>query len=292
MTGRPVFPGDFPDPFVLVADGTYWAYATNIAGVDVQVMSSKDLTRWQHHGTALPALPRWASPGHTWAPSVLARDDTYVLFYTVREPASGCQVISSAVAPGPGGPFTDDSAGPLIFQREMGGSIDPSPFVDADGRAYLLWKADANAIGRRSSIWGQLLADDGRALAGRATTLLSVDRRWEQPLIEAPALVRYDDLLYLFYSAGRWETAGYSVGYALGHDPLGRYRKQTRSGPWFGSDDEVAGPGGQEFFTGLDGLPRMAYHGWQPGVVGYPHGARSLRIASVAFDGAVPGLLW
>ena len=39
----------------------------------------------------------------------------------------------------------DMSTAPLIYQLSLGGSIDPSPFVDADGAAYLVWKADANA---------------------------------------------------------------------------------------------------------------------------------------------------
>ena len=43
-------------------------------------------------------------------------------------------------------PFIDRSSEPLIFQHRRGGSIDPSPFVDDDGRAYLLWKSDDNAL--------------------------------------------------------------------------------------------------------------------------------------------------
>ena len=33
---------------------------------------------------------------------------------------------------------------------------------------------------------------------------------------------------------------------------------------------------------------RMAYHGWQPGQIGYPGGARTLRLATVAFPDATP----
>lgn len=283
-----MYPSDFPDPFVLLADGSYYAYATNAAGFNVQVMSSTDLTSWQHLGDALPALPKWAQPGNTWAPSVLPRGDGFVLYYTARHPSSGRQAISAATSSQPAGPFVDDSTEPLIFQLDQGGSIDASPFVDPDGAGYLFWKADANAIHQPSSLWGRQLADDGLSLLGTATSLLTYDCGWEDPLIEAPSVVYSDGTYFLFYSANWWASAGYSIGYAIGYDPLGPYEKVTTSGPWFGSDPDVAGPGGQEFFTDAGGSLQMAYHGWQPGVTGYPKGVRTLRISGVEFDNGTP----
>jgi beta-xylosidase len=283
-----LYPGDFPDPFVLLVDGDYYAYATNAAGFNVQLMSSTDLTTWQHLGDALPALPGWAQAGNTWAPTVLQRGDGFVLYYTAREPASGRQAISAATASRPQGPFIDTSTQPLIFQLDQGGSIDASPFVDPDGTGYLFWKADANALHRPSSLWGQQLADDGQSLLGTATSLLTYGGGWEDPLIEAPSVVYSDGTYFVFYSGNWWASAGYAIGYAIGYDPLGPYQRITTSGPWFGSDQAVAGPGGQEFFTDVQGGLKMAYHGWQPGVVGYPRGVRSLRITGIAFDNGTP----
>ena len=198
-----------------------------------------------------------------------------------------------ATASQPQGPFTDASSGPLVFQLDQGGSIDPSPFTDGDGRRYLLWKADANALHRPSSLWGQQLSDDGLGLLGSATHMLDYDAAWEAPLIEAPAVVGSGRDYYLFYSANDWASANYAVGYAMGSAPLGPYIKVTGDGPWFGSDPEVAGPGGQEFFVDAAGALGMAYHGWQPGRIGYPGGARTLRIAHLSFDGGgVPALSW
>lgn len=290
MSAAPVYPGDFPDPFVLLVGGTYYAYATNSGPVNVQIMSSSDLTTWRYLGDALPTLPGWAQTGNTWAPSVLARDDGFVLYYTLRHPSSGRQAISAATSSRPEGPFVDTSAKPLIFQLDLGGSIDPSPFVDGGGAAYLLWKADANAVNQPSSLWGQLLAGDGLSLLGRATQVLTYDAGWEDPLIEAPSLVYSDGRYFLFYSANWWASADYAIGYAVGNNPLGPYSKVTTDGPWFASDGDVAGPGGQEFFADGGGGLHMAYHGWQPGVVGYPQGARSLRISGVTFVSGAPGL--
>src|SRR5258706_4490866 len=162
----PVFDGDFPDPFVLVSGGRYFVYGTQTGDLNVQVMESADLARWEHRGEALPELPRWAARGRTWSPAVLEREGGFALYYAVRHQGAGRQCISVATGSDPAGPFVDRSEGPLIFQEDRGGSIDPSPFVDAGGTAYLLWKSDDNAIGRSPSLWGGPLQPHGRGLAG------------------------------------------------------------------------------------------------------------------------------
>lgn len=283
-------PGDFADPFVLRVGNRYYAYATQVGDINVQVMTSPDLERWEHLGDALPSLPAWAAPGRTWAPVVLARDHGHVLYYTVREPSSDRQAISAAVSERPQGPFVDRRSGPLVFQLDRGGSIDPSPFVDADGTPYLLWKSDDNALQRPSSLWGQRLSDDGLSLLGEPTELLRHDRSWERPLVEAPSMVRHEGTYYLFYSGNWWESNHYAVGYATAPAPLGPFRKATRRGAWLVAGTDGVGPGGQEFFTDTEGALRMAYHAWTPGTVGYGRGgARSLRIARVTFAGVAGG---
>ena len=289
--GPPVYDGDFPDPFVLVApDGRYFAYGTQTGDLNIQVMESEDLAQWYPRGDALPKLPPWAGWGRTWAPAVLERDGArgsggvpqkeYVLYYAVRYEAAGRQAISVATAADPAGPFTDRSDTPLIFQEERGGSIDPSPFVDADGTAYLLWKSDDNAVDGTASLWGAPLEADGRALAGPPVELLRHDADWEDPLVEAPSLARLDDGTYvLFYSGGWWESDRYGIGYATGSAPLGPFRKETTDGPWLASEPGLAGPGGGEVFRDAGGDWRLAFHAWTPPRVGYDAGgARSLWI--------------
>jgi beta-xylosidase len=274
---------------VLNLGGSYFAFATNAGATNVQVMSSTDLVLWSTEPDALPDVASWAARGFTWAPTVLARDGGYVLFYTVREPIARRQAISAAYATTPAGPYLDTSDAPLVFQLSLGGSIDASPFVDTDGTAYLVWKADANAINQPSSLWIQPLSEDGLSLTDSPTELLVHDSAWETPLIEAPSIALDSGTYYLFYSANWWESDRYSVGYATADDVLGPYTKATTLGPWFASDAAVAGPGGQEWFTDEAGQLRMAYHGWQPDRIGYESGgARSLRLATVTFPVGSP----
>ena len=288
MSNRSVDPRDFPDPFVLSTEVGFYAYATNGGGSNIQVMTSPDLLTWDGAPDALPVLAGWAQAGNTWAPGVLTWNGTYVMFYACREPTAGRQAISVATSDQPGGPFTDTSTQPLVYQLDLGGSIDPSPFVDDDGTAYLVWKADSNAINQPSTIWLQAIGPDGTTLTGTPIELLRYDAPWENPLIEAPSIVEAGSTYFLFYSANWWNTDRYSIGYAIATAVGGPYIKTTTSKAWFASDAEVAGPGGQEWFTDNTGQLRMAYHGWTPGSVGYPGGARSLRIATVDLTGPAP----
>lgn len=271
-----VWPGDFPDPHLLRAGDRWYAYATQTRDLDVQVMSSADLRTWTHHGNALFALPGWAQPGHTWSPAVLARaDGTYVMHYATRLRGAGRQAISVAVATDPTGPFVDVSRTPLLFQAGRGGSIDPDHLIDRDGTAYLVFKSEDNALGRRSALWICRLSDDGQTLAGRTVRLLRHQFVWERPLIEAPSLTRVGEHYHLLYSAGRWEGPGYGVGHAVASRPTGPYVVTTQNGPWLAGSD---GPGGQSVVAGPGERLLLARHGWH-GPVGYARGGvRALHL--------------
>lgn len=272
------FPYDFADPFVLPAGGAYYGYSTNSGAGDVQVVRSSDLTAWELVGNALPTLPAWAEPGSTWAPSVLARDGGYVVYYTVREAASRLQCISRAVAAHPTGPFHDDSTAPLMCQRELGGSIDPSPFVDADGRAYLLWKAEG-AGGPAQTIWSQELTADGLAVTGPAHPLVSADRGFEHGVVEAPSLVLVDGAYHLVYAAADWNSRRYTTAVAACAGPAGPCLK-PEDGRLLTSGPRLAGPGGVEVFRGHDGALWAAFHAFSEPNVGYP-ASRYLYLARV-----------
>ena len=275
------FPYDFADPFVLAAGGTYYGYSTNAGAGDVQVIRSTDLVSWELVGNALPAVPGWASPGSTWAPSVLARDGRYVLYYTVRESASGLQCISRAVASSPTGPFRDDSAWPLQCQRDLGGSIDPSPFVDADGRAYLLWKAEGS--GWPQTIWSQELTGDGMAFAGEPHPLVSADRGFERNVVEAPSLVRDGGAYYLVYAAADWNSRSYTTAIATCAGPAGPCTKPPDNRV-LSSGQRLAGPGGVEVFRDSRGALWAAFHAFSEPNVGYP-ASRYLHVAPVRITG-------
>ena len=88
---NPVYNSDFPDPFVLRVNQTYYAYATNGGGNDIQLAQSIDLVNWVYLGNAMGPLPAWVSAGWTWAPEVAAIPSGYAMYYTARHSESGRQ---------------------------------------------------------------------------------------------------------------------------------------------------------------------------------------------------------
>jgi beta-xylosidase len=282
---------DAPDPFVLADGGRYLLYSTQVGLHNVPVATSPDLHQWSSPSDALPQLPVWAEGGRTWAPGVTRLGGRYVLYFSAHHRASGRQCLGVATSASAAGPFFSEASDPLACQTELGGSIDPHPFIDTDGAAYLLWKADGNAIGQRSTLFVQRLARDGLSLTGQAVPLLSSDGAWEQPLIENPALVASGRSYTLLYSGGRWESSGYATGYATCTTPLGPCTKATVDRPLLASGGDQAGPGGATVVTGPAGDHWLAYHAWTASAVGYDSGGtRSLRFAALAWSATQPVL--
>jgi len=282
------YPFDFPDPFVLPVGSTYYAYATNSVAGNVQIITSTDMVHWTALGDALPSLPAWATPDETWAPSVLQIGGTFVLYYAVRvaTPGGGDECLSVATATQPQGPFVDSSTGPLECQTTLGGSIDPSPFVDSNGTPYLVWKS--NGGGGASAIWSEQLdaAGTGFAPATAPAQLLTPDESWQAGVMEAPDLVLNGGRYFLFYSGNDWKGADYAVGVASCTGPLGPCTDSSSS-PILAADSGMEGPGGESVFTGTTGATWIAFDAWAPDAVGYPNN-RALYIRPISFAGPAP----
>lgn len=262
----PVYTTNFPDPFILPHEGGFLAYATNADAhrANVQMARSRDLVHWTpvEDGSglhdAMPVLPAWAREGWTWAPEVLRQGNRYLIYFTARERRSDRQCVGVAEAADPLGPFTSAATEPLVCQRELGGTIDPSIFRDADGQLYLYYKNDGNAIGRPTELFGQRLSPDGLGLTGEAVALARNDRPWEAHVIELPTMVRHGGAFILFFSANHfgWEEhqrlSPYAMGYATCRGPLGPCTDAPENPILHSYNDRAAGclsgPGHQAVF--------------------------------------------
>jgi len=284
---NPVIASDFPDPSILKVGSTYYAYATTDANDNLQAARSTDLVHWTRLPDPLPHLPNWhpSTKGYTWAPEVVQIGAGFVMYYTARLAEIGRQCISVASGSDPAGPFADRRSQPLVCQRDLGGSIDPSRFVDADGTAFLIWKNDGNCCGLPTEIWAQRLSDDGLSLKGEAKSLgVRNDRTWEGNLIEAPVVVLHDHTYYLFYSANNYAGPDYAVGYATAKSLFGPWMKAPEN-PILRTRAPAAGPGGQAIVEGPQGDLWMAYHAWDAGRIGYDSGGkRAMWIDRLTFE--------
>jgi arabinan endo-1,5-alpha-L-arabinosidase len=93
------------------------------------------------------------------------------------------------VSANPSGPFVDASTAPFICQPALGGSIDPSVFVDDSGQRYLIWKSDGDSIGLPSHIWSVAINDDLDDMTGSPTSVLTDDQPWQDGIVENPDMV-------------------------------------------------------------------------------------------------------
>jgi arabinan endo-1,5-alpha-L-arabinosidase len=280
-----VLDADFPDPDVLRTGDSYYAYATNGGGFNVQVATSPDLEEWTPvAGDALPLLPGWSLPGKTWAPDVSEpAPGSFVMYMTVATSSPRLQCIGVATATAPEGPFTPVGSGPIVCPPDEGGAIDPATFTAADGTRYLLWKNDGNCCGLDTWLQIAELSADGTTLVGETTRLLQQDQEWEGDLIEAPTLVERDGGYTLLYSANGYGGEEYATGYATADALLGPYTKsetpllstERSGGRWLG-------PGGQDVVTGPEG-DAILFHSWDELFI-----QRGMNLAAIEWDDGVP----
>jgi hypothetical protein len=280
-----VYPFDFPDPDVILVGQTYYAYATNSVAGNIQIIDSTDLKQWTAVGNALPHLPPWAATGDTWAPSVTRSGNHYNLYYAVDSVGSTTECISVATSASPQGPFTDTSTTPLECQPLLGGSIDPTVFVDTTGTPYLLWKSGGPGT---SKIWAQQLDPSGTSFSAGSnpTNILSPDQGWEAGTVEAPDLVNVNGRYLLFYSGNDWGSANYAVGVATCAAPLGPCTDASPTAI-LSSGNGMAGPGGESIFQDAQGHSWIAFAAWNPGAVGFPN-SRGLYVRSLTMSGTLP----
>ncbi len=285
---NPVLDQDFPDPDVLKVGDSYYAYATNGNGFNIQVSHSTDLVHWSRVRNAFMQLPKWAVPsfGWTWAPDVSTPDGgkTYLMYFVDRFAIGegGTQCIGAATADKPDAYFHSVNDKPFICQVDQGGSIDPASFVDEDGTPYVLWKNDGNSGGGQTWLYIQRVSADGLTLQGEPTRLITADQGWEGPLVEAPTLWKHGGKYYLFYSANAYNNERYAVGYAVSNTIFGPYQKPRR--PLLATDMRagLVGPGGQDIVLDAAGNTWLMYHNWASG------GYRRLNLSRLDWVEGVP----
>jgi len=200
--------GYLADPNLAVLDGIFVLYPTtdgteNWAATSFSGFSSPDLVNWKDHGVILELGTHvaWASV-EAWAPAIAYRNNKYYLFFTAESN------IGVATAESPFGPYVDLGR-PLIADGQFSGrAIDPSVFVDSDGKAYLYWgNTEAHAV--------ELNPDMTSFDESKVVTWTPSEFR------EAPWVHKRLGIYYLSWSVDDTRSADYRVRYATGSSPYG-----------------------------------------------------------------------
>lgn len=196
------------DPAPMVHEGTLYLYTTHDEDVTVndfftmndwRVYSTKDVVNWTDHGSPLHYRDfSWAG-GSAWAGQVIFRNGKFY-FYVPVVRKNGGNAIGVAVSDSPIGPFVDAIGQPLVTSDC--GDIDPTPFIDDDGQAYLYW-------GNPNLCYVKLNEDmtsyqGGVVKVQMTAAALGTRTDTDRPVAyeEGPWFYKRDDLYYLVYPGG------------------------------------------------------------------------------------------
>lgn len=267
------------DPGIWRVGSTWYTYSTTVGNTQfddvLPIRTSTDLRTWTEVGHIFPVgrKPAWASPtAQYWGPQVYRIRGRYVAYFSAENFRDGRHWIGVATADNPEGPWTPRPQPLDILPGRDFSVIDPSFFHDpTDGRNYLLWKNNTNALAmpRPTHIMIQRLSANGLELArsSQPHAILVNDQSWEGDVVEAPGMEYRAGRYYLFYSGNTVNTRRYAVGVArssAGTPTRGfrKFRQADGGRPILASDDRFVGPGGQDVVRGPNpGEWLMFYHG-------------------------------
>jgi hypothetical protein len=306
LPAGPAFNGDAGDPDVVQSAGTFYAFTTGTPlGNHIQELvdtTGSPASGWHSYtgttygSTALPTTPAWEAVNTQTSPGVFSYDNQWIMFYDAAQAGhssdTGSDCLSVATA-GPLSPtgtaFTDNSGGPLICQANLGGAIDPSPFIDpATGMPWLIWKSNDGGSSQPARIWSEELNSTGTGFyPGSAPTQIFYNNTasfpWETT-VEDPSILPVNGQFDLLFSGGIYTSSSYAQGYAVCTSPIGPCT-QTDPNPILSSYGTVAGPAGGSWFQDASGNFWLDYAAWTSGCTSYAcGGARRLFVTPISFD--------
>jgi hypothetical protein len=178
---------------------------------DYHVFSSANLTDWTDHGVIVSQdKTPWTNPtGYAlWAPDCIFKNGKYYFYFPgpAKDTSYGRGFsIGVAIADNPSGPFIPEQA-PIKKVR----GIDPCPFIDKDGQAYLYWSG-----GR---IFAAKLKDNLLELDSEPQVVKELPTKG---LIEGPYMFERNGIYYMTYPHVQNKIE--RLEYAIGDNPLGPF---------------------------------------------------------------------
>ena len=202
---NPIIDADYSDPDVIRVGNDFYLTSSSFNCIPgLPILHSKDLVNWRIIGHALQEQPPrdvFARPQHgngVWAPAIRFHNNYFYIFY--GDPDFGIYMVKSRHA---AGPWSE----PLLM-RPARGWIDPAPFWDDDGNAYLVHAWANSRSGIKSILTINRMSPDGTKLLDDGKTVF--DGRVNHPTIEGPKLYKRYGYYYIFAPAGGvatgWQT--------------------------------------------------------------------------------------
>ena len=211
---NPILQGDYSDPDVIRVGEDYYMISSSFTYLPgIPVLHSTDLVHWRLINYVARSLPfsRYDQPAHqcgTWAPSLRYHEGTFFVYVCLPD-----EGLLAFTAKHPALEWE-----PHIV-KDVTGWIDPCPFWDEDGCAYLLHAVAASRIGLKSLLFLHRMRPDGLEILDTGT--LVFDGGQENPTTEGPKMYKRNGWYYILAPAG-----GVAGGWQLalrGKTPYGPY---------------------------------------------------------------------
>ena len=203
---NPIIHADYSDPDAIRVGDDYYLVASSFNYVPgLPILHSKDLVNWSiiaHVFTKQPPYSRYDSVQHgggVWAPSIRFHNGEFYIYYP--DPDLGIYVVKAKE-------ITGSWSKPLLIKNSKGW-IDPCPFWDEDGKAYLVNGMAGSRAGIKSSLILTRMSEDGTKLLDDGA--LVFDGHAKHPTIEGPKLYKRNGYYYILAPAGGvgtgWQVA-------------------------------------------------------------------------------------
>ncbi len=198
---NPILFTDYSDPDVIRSGQDFYMTASSFSNVPgLPILHSKDLVHWKVISYALRRIPefRYENPIHgcgVWAPAIRQHEGKFYIYFPM--PDEGIYVTT---ADDPAGEWSEP-----VNIRPGAGWIDPCPFWDDDGRAYLVSALAGSRAHKKSVLYLSEMAPDGMSLISGPEVVFDGSVNGN-PTVEGPKLYKRGGWYYIFAPAGGVKT--------------------------------------------------------------------------------------
>ncbi len=196
---NPVLFADYSDPDVIRVGDTFYLTASSFNYTPgLPILTSKDLVNWELVNYALDNIKeqRYDIPRHSegvWAPAIRFHDGMFYIYYGM--PDEGYYVVKTK---DPLGKWDE----PVCILPGKG-LIDPCPFWDDDGKAYVVHGYAKSRIGFNSILGIFEMSPDGlKAISEDHFIFDGNDPKHPAVTIEGPKIYKRDGYYYIWAPAG------------------------------------------------------------------------------------------
>lgn len=192
---NPILKGDYSDPDVIRVGNDYYMIASSFTYFPgIPLLHSVDLVHWtliNHVAPHIP-FPSYDKPRHKcglWAPSIRHHNGLFYIY--VCTPDEGLLAFYGA---DPRGEFR------VHHVKDVTGWIDPCPFWDEDGQAYLLHGFAGSRAGIKSRLYLHRMSSDGLSILDDGVEVFVGGD--EHPTTEGPKMYKIDGHYWILCPAG------------------------------------------------------------------------------------------